>query len=141
MFSITGHGFREVWSKLLADDSSLRAYSHAMSTLATSHWGEEASRISWCVQVCAEYFAPQGALQKLLLKDMRRKDHAMPTLVPLSLLPCKENGVIEVVGKWKERTLTVLDVGSCYNPFLNYDQFQVTAIDIAPANEVILHLI
>ena len=113
-----------------------------MSKLATGSWSSEegrsrGSRISWCVEVCEEYFGVDGALHKLLLKDLRRRNHMMPTLVSSSLLPSTEEEVAEVVKKqWHDRRFSLLDVGSCYNPFLCYLQFEVTAIDIAPADKV-----
>lgn len=136
-----GHDFEHVWLKLLSDGATLSTYSSAMSSLATGCWEEEGgqagSRITWCVHVCKEYCQHQGALHKLLLKDLRRRSHGKPTLVPLALLPATVDQVAEKVHKWSSaRTLRLLDVGSCYNPFLSHAQFEVTAIDIAPANEV-----
>lgn len=134
-----GHNIEEVWCKLLADKPSLETYSYAMRTLAIGSWEEnglrKASRIQWCVQVCSEYFKQHGALHTLLLKDLRRRDHDMPTTVPLPLLPSSLEGVIEIVENYS-LTLNLLDVGSCYNPFRHYSQFHVTAIDLAPADEV-----
>lgn len=136
-----GHNVEEVWCKLLADKPSLKTYSRAMRILAVGSWEEngmrKASRIQWCVQVCSEYFEQHGALHTLLLKDLRRINHDVPTVVPLPLLPSSLEGVIEIVENYSHRmTLNLLDVGSCYNPFQHYSQFQVTAIDIAPADEV-----
>lgn len=34
--------------------------------------------------------------------------------------------------------LKLLDVGSCYDPFRSFNEFDTTAIDISPANEVML---
>lgn len=112
-----------------------------MSTLATGSWEAQsskgASRIQWCVRVCEEYFAYQGTLHKLLCKDLRRREHDMPTFIPLPLLPHSLEEVNKVVEEWNGgKTLRLLDVGSCYNPFHQYTQFQVTAIDIAPADKV-----
>lgn len=110
-----------------------------MKALASGHWTQhdgEGSRVSWCVQACEDYFKPQGNLHHLLLKDLRRRQHAMPTLVPLELLPPTPDAVEEVMGTWRDRKIVLLDVGSCYNPFLRFKQFDVTAIDIAPAHEV-----
>lgn len=116
------------------------SYSHAMSTLATRHWerGEEdSSRVSWCVSVCDSYFKHEGDLYNLLVKDLRRREHAMPTLVSHEHLPPTAVGVSEILDEWKDRKLRMLDVGSCYNPFLGYTQLEVTAIDIAPAHKVV----
>lgn len=119
----------------------MAVYSQAMNALAVESWEQgfrekEGSRISWCVQMCEEYFASQGTLYMLLLKDMRRRDHAMPTLVSFPYLPYTMEDVIKVVEEWTDKRLKLLDVGSCYNPFLRHPLFEVTAIDIAPANKV-----
>ena len=110
-----------------------------MQKLATGPWAEQGSgRITWCVDVCDEYFVG-GALVKMIGKDLRRQEHNMRTLVPPELLPSSdtdlERTVQEMFGfrKWK-----LLDVGSCYNPFSKFDKFEVTAIDIAPAHPTVL---
>ena len=109
-----------------------------MCLLATGPWAnkpDECDRILWCVTKCDEYFKGDG-LQTLLLKDLRRRDHTMPTILPLSLLPVSEGGVADIVRCFNARKWSLLDVGSCYNPFVQFPQFDVTAIDIAPANQV-----
>ena len=130
-----------MWSRLLADRESLEEYSRAMHQLATGPWtegegGRSGSRILWCTEAIKEYFSPEGALRKLLLKDLRRMNHSMPTLVSTPFPVCTEDKVAEVVEEFCTRRLSLLDVGSCYNPFQSYPQFQVTAIDIAPAHPV-----
>ena len=42
--------------------------------------------------------------------------------------------VIPIEGKMK-----VLDVGSCFNPFADYNDFLAVGIDISPANPVSLY--
>lgn len=60
----------------------------------------------------------------------------MPTCVPITLLPASPCDVRELVKGLNSRALQLLDVGSCYNAFLASQQFDVTAIDIAPADKV-----
>ena len=36
----------------------------------------------------------------------------------------------------ENKKLNLLDVGSCYNPFQKYKEYDVLAIDIAPATDV-----
>ena len=62
--------------------------------------------------------------------------HEMPTQVHSAWLPSAEEDVMKVVSQFAGRKLVLLDVGSCYNPFSQFDEFSVTAIDIAPAVEV-----
>ena len=139
----TGKRFDEVWLSLLSDQPLLSAYSHAMSTLATQHWRQgtdNASRVTWCVSVCNQYFKHQGDLHNLLLKDLRRREHNVSTLVSPLHLPLTAEQVKEIIEEWKGKKLKMLDVGSCYNPFLDYKEFDVTAIDIAPAYKVFSHI-
>ena len=140
--SPAGQKFEDVWTKLLSDDSTLSRYANAMSSLATAYWeengGPEASRIKWCVEVCREYCdEDQGALHRLLSKGLRRRKHDMPTSIPRALLPSSAQEMADILARWSGgAVLRLLDVGSCYNPFLAHKQFEVTAIDIAPAMEV-----
>ena len=125
-----------VWREHLADRSSLQQYSIAMYSLAKGPWSKHGGgRVKWCADACDEYFSG-GTLGKLLLKDLRRVEHNMSTLVPLDLLPLSLQEVEVVVERFGTRKWHMLDVGSCYNPFTEYHQFEVTAIDIAPAVEV-----
>ena len=124
----------EVWSHHLEDRDGLERYSKAMQSLATGPWAEQgAGRISWCVDACEEYFVG-GALTKLLQKDLRRRGHDMPTLVPLELLPSSDSDVTRIADTFLQRKWKLLDIGSCYNPFNKFDRFTVTAVDIAPAD-------
>lgn len=128
----------EVWSDHLKDEAGLKQYSIAMKSLATGQWAEQGSgRIVWCVDVCEEYFVG-GALAKLIHKDLRRLVHSMSTLVSHELLPRSDADVAKTVETFQHKKWTLLDVGSCYNPFSKFDKFDVTAIDIAPANSTVL---
>jgi hypothetical protein len=128
----------ELWREHVTNRGVLRAYSKAMRILATGQWAgrEDGDRISWCVQTCEEYWSHR--LEQLILKDLRRLSHNMPTLVQPPLLPTSQRAVTEMVDRLRSRLWRLLDVGSCYNPFLSLPQFVVTAIDIAPASEVVL---
>lgn len=134
--SLGGEDVDEVWREHVRDEGTLASYSEAMRGLATGPWkGGNATgdRISWCVQTCSMYL--DNRLEQLLFKDLRRQNHSMPTLVDPSLLPANSS-VRSVVESFRQQPLRLLDVGSCYNPFLSFPQFLVTAIDIAPASEV-----
>ncbi len=129
-----------LWREHLKDHSSLSNYATAMYALATGPWAKhkaqgEGGRIEWCVDVCCEYFLG-GQLKKLLLKDLRRTEHGMPTLLHPMLLPPSPEQVEGVAREFEGRRWRLLDVGSCYNPFAEHSQFDVTAVDIAPAVEV-----
>ena len=137
----------ELWQELLCDSARLKEYSIAMQSLATQHWvasaslgigegGHGCSRIFWCLEVCEHYYGEGHAMHRHLLKDLRRKGHGMPTLVALALLPKTEEMVSEVVSNMAAGSRSLLDVGSCFNPFSSFKGFEVTAIDIAPAHQV-----
>ena len=131
------------WSTHLTDTHTLSAYSQAMAALAKGPWAnkmDETNRIQWCVDRCHEYFK-LDVLKNLLLKDLRRLHHGMPTVVPVEDLPASEEEVEGVLQECACRRLRLLDVGSCYNPFAAFPQFEVTAVDIAPADEVCIIIV
>ena len=137
-----GEDVDKVWREHVQDGTSLASYSEAMRALATGPWkegGTACDRIGWCVQTCSEYV--DRRLEELLMKDLRRMSHDAATVVEHSLLPSSSSSVRALVQSLRERPLRLLDVGSCYNPFLSFRQFQVTAIDIAPALEVCIIII
>lgn len=135
-------GEKRAWAQHLMDATSLQSYSTAMHDLATTHWStsgatskrpkfahKERSRIEWTVKYCKEYFegVDNGQLVAQRLREMR------------VLGAMKEaNEAIETATSelWAHRgKLRLLDVGSCYNPFDEFEQFDVLAVDIAPANQ------
>lgn len=125
-----------MWSSHLSDTTKLHHYAAAMCSLATGPWMKHGlGRIQWCVDACKEYFL-QGSLEKLLKKDLRRLAHGNPTQLDIGLLPQCEEDTERIVKSFQYRQLSLLDVGSCYNPFKIYEEFCVTAIDIAPATKV-----
>lgn len=108
-----------------------------MHSLATGSWAKkhDNNRIIWCVDTIREYF--HVGLEKALLKDLRRLGHGMPTIVDHKELPKTDQEVAKVIDLFISKpTLQLLDVGSCYNPFTPFEQFEVVAVDIAPAVEV-----
>ena len=133
--SLGGEDVDEVWRDHVRDDDTLVTYAKAMRSLATGPWKEKDNydRICWCAQACSEYL--EHRLEELLLKDHRRQTHGVPTVVHPSLLP-SSSSVRALVDDLRRLPLRLLDVGSCYNPFLSLPRFSVTAIDIAPASEV-----
>ena len=135
----SGVPVEQVWSEHLSDEAALWDYSRAMYRLASGPWaskhgGGEEGRITWCVDTCCGYF--DCTLEHLVKKDLRRVQHGSPTQLLPAWLPSTEEEVGRVVGEFASRKLSLLDVGSCYNPFALFDRFSVTAIDIAPAVEV-----
>jgi len=112
-------------------------YANSMHTLATVDWAKkhDNNRITWCVHSIREYF--HGGLEKVLKKDLRRIAHQMATIVDLIELPKSEQEVAKTVDYFvNNRSIKLLDVGSCYNPFAHFEDLEVLAVDIAPAVEV-----
>ena len=109
-----------------------------MHSLAVGPWMKHGGgRIQWCLEACKEYFQDGGVLEKVLRKDLRRKEFGNPTQLEDLLLPSNEEDCRTIVRSFTERQLELLDVGSCYNPFSEFRElFNVTAIDLAPAVEV-----
>lgn len=132
------------WSQHLQLKHRLQIYSQAMQSLATTYWntntavrntneanhGKEHNRIEWAVKFCLDYF---GA-ELLPLKYQRDRELRILSLMNTSL----DQGVYDSWQSNLNGRLKLLDVGSCYNPFLQYDEFDVTAIDIAPANPEVI---
>lgn len=154
-----GRDPQEVWVKHLEDRKALETYAQAMSQLATQHWQPTTgSRIQWCRDTVRSYFHGDG-LSKALAKDARRLAHRRAQ-EPASSLPPPEAEVSEAAEKsagpvgesaaqskalcrdedelpakrMKGIPLRLLDVGSCYDPFSQFAEFDATAVDIAPAN-------
>jgi hypothetical protein len=118
-----------------------------MQCLATDLWSPRNAgdfpgtrdRIDWCVASCWEYFC-QGGLIKLLTKDLKRLEYGSQTIVDKVLIShLKKEDIGDYVLSQFPRPWSLLDVGSCYNPFSTHSEvFNVTAVDIAPACESVL---
>lgn len=133
------------WSQHLKRKQRLQIYAEAMESLATTFWnsntavrnsskgnqGKEHNRIEWAVQFCLDYF---GAAELVSLQYQRDRELRILSSMNTSLT----QGVYDSWQGNLNGRLKLLDVGSCYNPFSQYDQFDVTAIDIAPANSDVI---
>lgn len=126
--------FDKIWREHCEDERTLSEYANAMKNLADNHWTKKCEgegRIEWCRSVCQEYFL-DGGMKKMIEKDQKSATAALgfttaavnsqnPSTVPSSSSP---------FGKMR-----LLDVGSCFNPFLKFDEFLTVGIDIVPAVE------
>uniref|UniRef100_A0A8C5EK09 S-adenosylmethionine sensor upstream of mTORC1 n=1 Tax=Gouania willdenowi TaxID=441366 RepID=A0A8C5EK09_GOUWI len=124
--------FDRIWREHCEDEQTLSQYALAMKNLADNHWTkncEGEGRIEWCRSVCQEYFL-DGGMKRMLEKDA--KSAALSSgltaapVPPYSTIPSS----ISQLGKMR-----LLDVGSCFNPFLKFDEFLTVGIDIVPAVE------
>ncbi|XP_077329523.1 S-adenosylmethionine sensor upstream of mTORC1 isoform X2 [Lithobates pipiens] len=135
--------FDKIWKEHCQDEEKLFEYAAAMKNLAGSHWAKKCEgegRIEWCLGVCQEYFF-NGGKRKALEKDARRavlnnhQSAACEQMLASGLsisngnMPDQE---FHLPGK-----IRLLDVGSCYNPFVKYEDFLAVGIDIVPAVETV----
>jgi len=117
----------EVWAEHLAKEALLQEYARSMQELATAHWTdatEESSRINWTWGQIISYFRAGG----------REHQHGRDFKF------ARKKGVNwEIPSQSQSRQrLRILDVGSCYNPFSQFEDFDVLAIDIAPAQPSVI---
>ncbi|XP_050302335.1 S-adenosylmethionine sensor upstream of mTORC1 [Anthonomus grandis grandis] len=123
-------GSEIAWQNHCSNEENLRKYARAMHDLAVKHWDFNAqnndkviSRVMWVYDSTIEYFS---CLDKYWQKEIRiHKNNSFGEVVELGQLA-------------KGERLKVLDVGSCYNPFSTFKEFDVMAVDIAPANAEVL---
>uniref|UniRef100_A0A8C4QCQ2 S-adenosylmethionine sensor upstream of mTORC1 n=1 Tax=Eptatretus burgeri TaxID=7764 RepID=A0A8C4QCQ2_EPTBU len=130
--------FGQMWQEHCEDADALLGYASAMRTLAEEHWSENdenEDRIDWCRRACLEYFL-EGGLQLALVKDKRRQlagqhrssDNTASFILFTIMPPALSCSLLSPSHK-----IRLLDVGSCFNPFLKYDEFLAIGIDIFPA--------
>ncbi|XP_056137512.1 S-adenosylmethionine sensor upstream of mTORC1 [Lampris incognitus] len=126
--------FDKIWREHCEDEQTLSQYALAMKNLADNHWAkncEGEGRIEWCRSVCQEYFL-DGGMKRMLEKDEKRARLAIG-LTGAGLIDQPEGVVPGSVSQFGKMRL--LDVGSCFNPFLRFDEFLTVGIDIVPAVE------
>ncbi|XP_022081226.1 probable methyltransferase BMT2 homolog isoform X2 [Acanthaster planci] len=149
--------YERIWLEHCEDEASLDEYAFAMQHLATEHWSTKHpdDRIKWCHRACRDYFF-RGGMNKAFAKDKRRRQHQQAEPQPLTSRCDLTNSVNgNVVGgsgdcdysiplpvssnQYNTISLPVpgplrlLDVGSCFNPFIQYEEFLSVGIDISPA--------
>ncbi|XP_021431750.1 S-adenosylmethionine sensor upstream of mTORC1 isoform X2 [Oncorhynchus mykiss] len=127
--------FEKIWREHCEDEQTLSEYALAMRNLADNHWAktcEGEGRIEWCRSVCQEYFQ-DGGMKRMLEKDEKSARLAMAmSATALSDQPYSSSIPRSILQLGKMR---LLDVGSCFNPFLKFDEFLTVGIDIVPAVE------
>uniref|UniRef100_H2ZZ35 S-adenosylmethionine sensor upstream of mTORC1 n=1 Tax=Latimeria chalumnae TaxID=7897 RepID=H2ZZ35_LATCH len=133
--------FEKIWREHCEDAETLSEYALAMKNLADSHWSppcEGEGRIEWCRSVCQEYFL-DGGMKRALEKDEKKKRAASPAAASSAPAASSCCGLSPASPRSLQRhrplpgRLRLLDVGSCFNPFLKFDEFLTVGIDIVPA--------
>ena len=103
----------EVWAEHLGKEELLQEYARCMKELATEHWTDdtESSRITWTRSQITSYFRVGG----------REREHSRDFKF------ARRKGVSWNVPSQSRnkspKRLRVLDVGSCYNPFQQFEGF------------------
>ena len=121
--------FRHVGNVMSSDETS---YSKAMNSLANQVWerGDDSSasdssqsRIEWIRRHLVKYHFEND--RHRFLERMERK------LMHLTSESMAEETKSTIATDSGAR-ISVLDVGSCYNPFAKFPEFDVVAIDLSP---------
>ncbi|KAJ3596405.1 hypothetical protein NHX12_002812 [Muraenolepis orangiensis] len=126
--------FEKIWREHCEDERTLSEYALAMKNLADHHWAnkcEGEGRIEWCRSVCQEYFL-EGGMKRLLEKDGK---NARMAALPTAAAPFGGQPSTPATSSAPRGKMRLLDVGSCFNPFLEFDEFLTVGIDIVPAVE------
>lgn len=133
-------GAKRAWQEHLQAKSRLQSYAVAMKELAIHHWEvnnrkqndtenaaklQQRSRILWTVNYCRDYFMSNELITKIRQRELRILDELK--------IDCTQINEAISSRPFPVEKIDLLDVGSCYNPFKPYADFQVLAIDIAPA--------
>ncbi|XP_069620909.1 S-adenosylmethionine sensor upstream of mTORC1 [Ranitomeya imitator] len=134
--------FDKIWKEHCKDEGILCEYAVAMKNLADNHWSKKCEgegRIEWCLGVCQDYFY-NGGKRKAIEKDARRAalSNPQPPSSNGSLLSGLDSAVTTSNQNFHlPGRIRLLDVGSCYNPFMKYEDFLAVGIDIVPAVETV----
>lgn len=125
-------GAEKAWQEHCKNQGMLVKYADYMQKLATTHWenncasdkSEASSRIEWAANFCNNYFTTKE------YEKYRENDQNIASKINLMNL--------EITEVTYSDPLKLIDVGSCYNPFKKYENFDVLAIDLCPANISVL---
>ncbi|XP_033888733.1 S-adenosylmethionine sensor upstream of mTORC1-like isoform X3 [Acipenser ruthenus] len=124
--------FDKIWREHCEDEETLSEYAVAMKNLADNHWAktcEGEGRIEWCRSICQEYFL-DGGMKRMLEKD--EKSARLAIAMTSTTLHLNQNNAPQTLAHLSGK-IRLLDVGSCFNPFLKFDEFLTVGIDIVPA--------
>ncbi|XP_066153631.1 S-adenosylmethionine sensor upstream of mTORC1 [Euwallacea fornicatus] len=127
-------GAELAWSSHCRNKEKLSEYAAAMQDLAINHWDRKknnnqkvVSRIIWLYEACKTYF---NNIEEFRQRECYVFQTCIGKTENLETLPIKPIS--------RGTKYTLLDVGSCYNPFSQFEIFDVTPIDIAAATTEVL---
>lgn len=136
-------GAKRAWQEHIQAKSQLQSYAEAMKELAVNHWesneqksqvnvgnkskNQQRNRIKWTRNFCHDYYTTAATIDKIRQRELRILDELKTDCTEIQRQISLANFPVDKI--------QLLDVGSCYNPFKQFNEFQVTAIDIAPATD------
>lgn len=132
------YGAEVAWKRHVARNDVLQEYATSMQKLATTYWVDNNlkngtyCRMEWIKTQCKEYFLHGGKKkynkreQDINAKMVLRKSNIENRISE------SDNIFVDRLVNDHERRISLLDVGSCYNPLNVDDAFDVTAIDLIP---------
>ncbi|KAL6256273.1 hypothetical protein P5V15_012389 [Pogonomyrmex californicus] len=136
------YGAKVAWERHLARNDVLQEYAASMQKLAVKCWANNNSkrdgtycRVEWIKTQCKEYFLSGGKEKYDKREQDINKISPLPENSRVENQTC-ENDRIDMENEslnFYEQRLSILDVGSCYNPLSTDNAFDVTAIDLTPA--------
>lgn len=127
-----------------------------MQKLATTYWMENnvnrkqatSCRVEWIKSRCEEYFFNGGrekydrierSIDTKISKDSTEVERCITSRNSSNAESQSIRRSDRSLEESQKRTLTLLDVGSCYNPFETLSTFDVTAIDLNGIPDKVLH--
>nr|XP_031827922.1 S-adenosylmethionine sensor upstream of mTORC1 [Nomia melanderi] len=137
------YGPEIAWKRHVTRKDILQKYTFCMHKLATTYWSENnlstedtpICRVDWIKFQCKEYFL-NGGIQKYNEReeDIKKKMNVKSVETEDAInYDTHDRHFADSTKK-----ITLLDVGSCYNPFGTSSMFEVTAIDLNGVSENVL---
>lgn len=132
------YGAEVAWKRHMARNDVLQKYATSMQKLATKYWKDNDSkngtycRMLWIRTQCKEYFL-NGGKEKYDKKELDISIKMTGKRLDENCTSKSDDIHIEDrLRNCHEQKISVLDVGSCYNPLSVDEAFDVTAIDLIP---------
>lgn len=132
------HGDQLAWEMHIQNEDMLQEYSENMLKLSECYWSKNLKqhttnecRIAWTMNYIEHYFyGNNDDDDDRILKIQRLREKRIATKLGIPL----ENHHQSELQHLEIDKIALLDVGSCFNPFSKNEKYDVTAIDIAPAD-------
>ncbi|KAK2719547.1 S-adenosylmethionine sensor upstream of mTORC1-like [Artemia franciscana] len=127
----------QIWKEHCQNKQLLDEYARSMKSLATEYWnlsdeeGKKQSRNNWTKEIILDYFRNEG-----IKNERTREKRKIENFIHFRL-PNYEYSYPELDYKLNE-SITILDVGSCYNPMKDIKEFDILAVDLAPGDSSVL---